>query len=80
MSRDVRARLRKVYVSDSVGAMIGQERLAYFAISASIGVLAAMWVMKDSMIKSVAVPSEWTRQRWLRLRGMEEYVGRHRYA
>lgn len=63
--------------------MIEQDNaLSYGAILTAAAVLAAMWVFKDAIAASVSVPEPlmaWTRARWLRLRGLEEYVGRHRY-
>lgn len=55
-----------------------QEKLSYTAIVSALSVMTAMWILKDTVLPKLATPKVWTRNRWLRLRGMEEYVGRHR--
>ena len=55
-----------------------QEKLSYTAIVSALSVMTAMWILKDTMSPMLATPKVWMRRRWLRLRGMEEYVGRHR--
>ena len=59
--------------------MIGmQARLSYTAIVSAIAVMTAMWILKDTVLPKLATPKVWMHHRWLRFRGMEEYVGRHR--
>lgn len=62
--------------------MIEQDNaLTYAAVGTVTAVLAAMWIFKDAIVAAIDVPEPmkvWTRTRWLRLRGIEEYVGRHR--
>ena len=62
--------------------MIEQDNaLTYGAVLCVAAVLAAMWTFKDAMLAAIDVPEpvrQWTRHRWLRLRGLEEYVGKHR--
>lgn len=62
--------------------MIEQDNvLSYGATATVVAVLAAMWIFKDAIVAAIDVPEPlkaWTRNRWLRLRGIEEYVGRHR--
>lgn len=82
MSMEVRATLCKSDSSVRVLNMIEQDNwLSYGAVATAAAVLAAMWICKDAIAASIDVPEplkEWTRNRWLRLRGIEEYVGRHR--
>lgn len=57
------------------------EKLSYLATSVCIGVLAGMWILKDQIMAVVALPSttrEWLRLGVLRLRGQQDYEGRHR--
>lgn len=64
--------------------MIEQDNtLTYIATCSVVAVLATMYVLKDTIRASIDVPDwlkMWTRNRWLRLIGREEYKGRHRYA
>lgn len=64
------------YVSDIVIGM--QEKLSYTALASALSVMTAMWMLKDAIAPSLAAPKLWAYHRWLRLRGMEDYVGRHR--
>lgn len=63
--------------------MIEQDNaLTYAAVGTVTAVLAAMWIFKDAIVAAIDVPEPvkvWTRNRWLRLIGREEYQGRHRY-
>lgn len=63
--------------------MIEQDNvLSYGATATVVAVLAAMWIFKDAIVAAIDVPEPvkvWTRNRWLRLIGREEYQGRHRY-
>lgn len=64
--------------------MIEQDNaLTYGAVATVAAVLAAMWIFKDAVVAAIDVPEPakvWTRNRWLRLIGREEYRGRHRYV
>lgn len=57
----------------------GQLGVVSTLIAASV--LTAMWVFKDVVLATVALPSS-SRERlrlwWLRCRGLEDYKGRHR--
>jgi hypothetical protein len=61
--------------------MIEGGKLETGAIISAVAVLVAMYICKDINLATIAAPSntkEWMRLRWLKMRGLEEYVGRHR--
>ena len=81
MSMEVHVRLQKTVSGVRVTVMIEQEKLGYASIATAAAVLVAMWTCKDIIMAALSAPSRskaWTRARWLRLRGLEEYVGLHR--
>lgn len=58
-----------------------QTQLGSAALMVATGVLVAMYLMKDAILATVALPSsakERLRLGYLKLRGLEEYAGRHR--
>lgn len=59
-----------------------QEKLTAAASLTAVTVLATMWFMRDNIIAGVKLPGR-TKERlrmWsLKMRGLEEYVGRHRF-
>lgn len=80
---EVHVRLQKTVSGVRVTGMIEHEKLGYASIATAVAVLVAMWICKDIIMAALSAPSRtkaWTRQRWLALRGMQEYVGRHRVA
>jgi hypothetical protein len=57
------------------------DKLTATATFAAAAVLVAMWLCKDAMLagmKPVKPMGLWGRNRFLRLIGREDYVGRHR--
>lgn len=83
---NVKGSTRKV-VKDVIGCyrirMVGQEWTAFFAISAIIIVLTMVFIFKDAVMLVIAKPRPWhdtLRLAVLRIRGMQDYTGRHRYV
>lgn len=64
--------------------MIEQDNmLSYMATASVVAVLAGVWILRDLIIASIKLPGNTKEQlrRWsLRIRRMENYVGRHRIA
>jgi hypothetical protein len=56
-------------------------KLSAAAAIAAVAVLAAMWLCKDAIVATITAPKrgkELGRLGWLKMRGMSDYVGRHR--
>jgi hypothetical protein len=63
--------------------MFSVDKLSAAATITATAVLVAMWLCKDTVLAAVkpAVGVKvWTRNRFLRLIGREDYMGRHRFA
>jgi len=61
--------------------MIEGDKLSAAATICAVGMLVAVWLCRDTIIAVLTAPKrgkEHTRLRWLKMRGMEDYVGRHR--
>lgn len=59
------------------------EKLSYVAPVTVLGVLAAMWLCRDSIISGLksklSINAKERLRLWsLKMRGLEDYVGRHR--
>ncbi len=79
---EVRARLQKTFSSVSVVHMIEHEKLSFLSIATAVAVVVAMYIFSDAIKATLAAPNRsktWMRLRWLKMRGLEEYVGRHRW-